>query len=112
MLLLPQLTCRSTNDVVQENYQNFAKNKKVSMRRIMLLAFLLNLAMPVFAQYANPNVQWSYSTKKIGTDQFDLIVTANIAKGYHLYSQFIGEGGPIPTSFTFEKTKDVCSGSR
>lgn len=75
------------------------------MRRIMLLAFLLNLAMPVFAQYANPNVQWSYSTKKIGTDQFDLIVTANIAKGYHLYSQFIGEGGPIPTSFTFEKTK-------
>ena len=73
------------------------------MRRILLSAFLFTIAIPVFAQYANPNVQWSYSTKKIGTDQYDLIITAGIAKGYHLYSQFIGEGGPIPTTFSFEK---------
>lgn len=75
------------------------------MKRLLLIVFLFSFSVPVFAQYANPNVQWSYSTRKITADQFDLIVTANIAKGYHLYSQFIGEDGPIPTSFLFDPSK-------
>ncbi|MFI5134854.1 MAG: cytochrome c biogenesis protein CcdA [Chitinophagales bacterium] len=60
----------------------------------------------VQGQYANPNITWSTSSKKISDDQFSIILKATIAPGFHLYSQFIGDGGPIPTSFTFEKSSD------
>ncbi|SDM25706.1 thiol:disulfide interchange protein DsbD [Daejeonella rubra] len=59
------------------------------------------------AQFPDPNakifdpVKWSYSSEKINDKEFDLIITAKIDKGWHLYSQFIEEGGPIPTSFKF-----------
>ena len=59
------------------------------------------------AQFPDPNakifdpVKWSYSSEKINDKEFDLIITAKIEKGWHLYSQFIEEGGPIPTSFKF-----------
>jgi thiol:disulfide interchange protein DsbD len=59
------------------------------------------------AQFPDPNakifdpVKWSYSSEKINDKEFDLVITAKIEKGWHLYSQFIEEGGPIPTSFKF-----------
>jgi thiol:disulfide interchange protein DsbD len=59
------------------------------------------------AQFPDPNakifdpVKWSYSSEKINDKEFNLIITAKIDKGWHLYSQFIEEGGPIPTSFKF-----------
>lgn len=59
------------------------------------------------AQFSDPNakiydpVKWSYSSEKINEKEFDLLITAKLEKGWHLYSQFIDEGGPIPTSFKF-----------
>ncbi|MEJ7780041.1 MAG: cytochrome c biogenesis protein CcdA [Daejeonella sp.] len=47
-------------------------------------------------------VKWGYSSQKISDKEFDLIITADIEKGWHVYSQFIEEGGPIPTSFKFK----------
>ncbi|MEO6166857.1 MAG: hypothetical protein ABIO46_11230, partial [Chitinophagales bacterium] len=80
------------------------------MRILLLLIFLLSSSTNISAQYSNPNVQWSYSTKKIAPDQFDLVVTAKVGAGYHLYSQFIvipeGGTGPISTSFAFIKSKN------
>lgn len=35
-----------------------------------------------------------------------LSITANIAPGWHLYSQFLKEGGPIPTRFNYERNDD------
>nr|MBA2407246.1 thioredoxin family protein [Chitinophagales bacterium] len=72
-----------------------------------ILYFLLSIvASPLLAQYSNPHVKWEFSSKKTSEDEFDLVATANMEKGFHLYSQYIGEGGPIPTSFTFEKSDD------
>lgn len=73
---------------------------------------LLGLALIFFffnaqAQFSDPKakiyepVKWSYSSQKINDKEADLIITATIEKGWHLYSQFIEEGGPIPTSFKF-----------
>jgi len=68
---------------------------------------LMFFCFAVQAQFPDPNakifdpVKWSYSSEKINDQEFDLIVTAKIDKGWHLYSQFIEEGGPIPTSFKF-----------
>ena len=40
---------------------------------------------------------------KISNTEAELVFTANIDKGWHLYSQDIPEGGPIPTTFHIEK---------
>jgi thiol:disulfide interchange protein len=57
-------------------------------------------------QYVNPSVKWELTSKQVSDHEFDLKWTAIISPGFHLYSQFIGEKGPIPTSFTFEKSAD------
>ena len=50
-------------------------------------------------------VKWDIVSNKINDNTFELLFTANIDKGYHLYSLTIPEGGPLPTVFTFEKSK-------
>lgn len=75
------------------------------MKALSLLWGLLLMASGLAAQYINPHVTWAFAAEKKGPDQFDLTFRAQIAPGFHLYSQFIEEGGPIPTSFTFENIK-------
>lgn len=76
------------------------------MRKLFVL-FLLFFCLGAQAQITDLNakiydpVKWSYGSEKISETEFDLIITASIEKGWHVYSQFIGEGGPIPTSFKF-----------
>ena len=42
-------------------------------------------------------------SEKISDTEYNLVSTANIDKGWHLYSQNVPEDGPIATTFTFEK---------
>lgn len=65
---------------------------------LVLLSFFISLF--TFAQIQDP-VKWSYSSKKISDNEAELIITAKIEKGWHLYSQYIAEGGPVKTTFTF-----------
>ena len=71
---------------------------------------LLFFCFAAQAQFTDPNakifdpVKWSYSSEKINDKEYDLLLTAKIEKGWHLYSQFIEEGGPIPTSFKFNSS--------
>ncbi|MFZ4399885.1 MAG: cytochrome c biogenesis protein CcdA [Bacteroidales bacterium] len=58
-----------------------------------------------FSQIKSP-VKWTYTVKQDKTNTAELIFTANIEKGWHLYSQFMEEGGPIVTSFVFNKDKN------
>lgn len=51
-------------------------------------------------------VTWSYSQKKIGPDEFELIFTATIEPTWHLYSQIETPDGPLPTLFDFTKSKE------
>ena len=75
------------------------------MKKIVLLLSLLILSLSSFAQIYDP-VKWSTSVEKISDSEFDLIITASIEDGWHLYSQNVPENGPIATSFTFEKNDD------
>ncbi|MBW6492270.1 MAG: thioredoxin family protein [Lentimicrobium sp.] len=56
-----------------------------------------------YAQILKP-VKWSFSSKQITTEETQLIFTADIDPTWHLYSQDIPPDGPVPTSFTFEKS--------
>ena len=76
--------------------------------KCLLKIFLLLFCFSTQAQIRDPNakidkpVKWSYGSEKISDKEFDLLITATIEKGWHVYSQFIEEGGPIPTSFKFQ----------
>lgn len=81
------------------------------MKRLLVLALAL-FFFNAQAQFSDPQakiydpVKWSYSSEKINDKEFNLIITAKIEKGWHLYSQFIEEGGPVPTSFKFKQSAD------
>jgi len=49
-------------------------------------------------------VKWDFKAEKSGSKKYDLLFTAHIDKGYHLYSLTIPENGPLPTDFSFEKS--------
>ncbi len=49
-------------------------------------------------------VKWSFSTKQINSGEVDLVFKATIDNNWHLYSQDIKENGPVPTSFSIEKS--------
>lgn len=59
------------------------------------------LSLTSIAQIYDP-VDWKFSVKDIEGKDATLVITANIEPGWHVYSQFIEEGGPIPTLFKFD----------
>ena len=69
---------------------------------IILLTFVLSTS--VFSQIYDP-VKWLTSVEKISDIEYNLIATATIESGWHLYSQVVPEGGPILTTFTFIDSK-------
>ncbi|ASZ09510.1 protein-disulfide reductase DsbD N-terminal domain-containing protein [Chitinophaga pendula] len=73
-----------------------------------LLTALLFFALPVLAsaQIENP-VKWSFTSKKINANTYELHMTATIDGGWHLYAQEAGEG-PVPTTFKFAKNPLVA----
>ncbi len=56
-------------------------------------------------------VKWSYTAKETAANEYDLVITANIEKGWFIYSQNMGKGGPVPTSFKFDKTSIQAVGT-
>ncbi len=63
----------------------------------------LLLSSPVNAQRHTP-VTWHFRTEPTTGQQTTLVATAVLAPGWHIYSQFMEEGGPLPTQFTFDKS--------
>ncbi|MEX2589341.1 MAG: protein-disulfide reductase DsbD domain-containing protein [Chitinophagales bacterium] len=48
-------------------------------------------------------VKWNIELKKTGQPEiYELIFRAEMDENWYLYSQFIDEGGPVPTSFNFD----------
>lgn len=68
---------------------------------IMLLAFI---ALSVQAQILNP-VTWKIKLDDTGKPEKNLVFTATLEKGWHVYDMNLPEGGPVSTSFTFETIK-------
>jgi hypothetical protein len=71
------------------------------MKKLFTALCLFILPLLASAQEDNP-VKWAFSAKKLDAQTYELTAKATIEKGWHLYSQFTGEG-PVPTSFNFAK---------
>ena len=52
---------------------------------------------------AQQKIAWTFTTKKLADSQYEVRMTATPPIGWHIYSQFTPGGGPIPTSFSFNK---------
>ena len=72
------------------------------MKRILLFATLL-LAAATLSQAQPQPVQWTFQATPAGDGSYDLTFLADVQAGWYIYSQFIEDGGPIPTSFTFDQ---------
>lgn len=77
--------------------------KAVRLFSTFTLLALMLIASTSVGQILNP-VTWSFDQEKIDNDIIELQFTAEIDPGWHLYSQDIPEGGPIPTSFKLEES--------
>lgn len=80
------------------------KQMKKSLVLLSLILFgFLNVAS-LKAQMLEP-IKWTYNVIQIDEQYSDLVITANIEKGWHLYSQNQLEGATIlPLVFEFEKS--------
>jgi len=73
------------------------------MKKLFSVFVLFSLSLFASAQIYDP-VSWKFNAENITDKEATIVITATIEPGWHVYSQFIEEGGPIPTSFTFEGT--------
>ena len=71
------------------------------LRKLVVIISFIVVASSVSAQIYDP-VTWDFSYEKKGDKQYELIFTASIEEHSHIYSMDIPNGGPIPTSFTFD----------
>ena len=75
------------------------------MKKIILTALTSIIGTVAYSQILAP-VKWSYAAKKIGKEQAVVFIKATIDKGWHIYSQNVADGGPVKTSFRFDKSDD------
>lgn len=52
-------------------------------------------------------IKWSFKSTKTSDSEAELVFTADIEKGWNVYSQYTEEGGPYPTEITFEESEGV-----
>ena len=70
-------------------------------KKLLVLFSVFIFILNASGQIYDP-VTWDFSYEKKGENKYDLIFTANIEENSHIYSMTIPEGGPIPTSITFD----------
>ncbi|NOY37526.1 MAG: thioredoxin fold domain-containing protein [Chlorobi bacterium] len=77
------------------------------MKNKLFLLFIVVLVMSLNlqAQILDP-VKWRFHVEQTGREEAVLVFTADIDPTWHLYAQDIPPGGPIPTSFSFNKSPD------
>ncbi len=69
-----------------------------------VISSFIFITLSAFGQILDP-VDWKFSQEKTGDNEYTLTFTASIENRWHLYSQHLPEGGPIPTSFYFEESE-------
>ena len=57
---------------------------------------------------AQQKVSWAYTAKKLAANKYEIHITATPPPGWHIYSQLTPEGGPVPTTFKFNKNALVA----
>ncbi len=78
----------------------------MAKRTLLTILTLFLAASFSFGQLSDP-VSWSFKTKKVSADEFELVFNARIDAGWHLYNQEPLKDGPLPLVFSFEKNPAI-----
>ena len=76
------------------------------MKRLSLFSFLLSLALLVQAQIVDP-VHFSSKLNMLQGDEAEIVFSATIDPGWHVYSTDLGQDGPIEATLTVVKMEGV-----
>jgi len=74
------------------------------MKKLIVILVAFFALANVTAQVKKP-VKWTTKTEKISDTEFNLVMNATIESGWHMYSQFTPDGGPLPIFLTFKNQK-------
>ena len=70
------------------------------MRKILCL--FIGIFLSINSIKSQEPVSFTTSVNSISENKYELIITSNIEKDWRLYSQYLTDGGAIPTEFTFK----------
>lgn len=76
------------------------------MKKLFLLVMMMVMTVTVNAQMVNP-VHFTSQLKMLKGDEAEIIFSAKIEKGWHLYSTELGNDGPISATFHSNKMEGV-----
>jgi thiol:disulfide interchange protein DsbD len=79
---------------------NQFRKVKSSLKITLFFFIALGFSALTSAQILEP-VKWSYRSVDLGSNQYELVFTTTIDSSWHLYSQNVPDGGPVPTSIYF-----------
>lgn len=74
------------------------------MKRLLFLLLAILAFVNGNSQIKKP-VKWTSKTEKISDTEFNLVMNASIEQGWHMYSQFTPEDGPLPMVVTVKDQK-------
>lgn len=75
------------------------------MKKFLSFLLGLSLALMVSAQIQDP-AKWSFQVKDLNETESELIFTAQLDQGWHIYSQHTDPNGSFPIAFEFTPTSD------
>ncbi len=78
------------------------------MKKFLLLGLcglMALLGSTAVAQQLDP-VKWTYSVSETSATEAELVFTAKLDAGWHLYSQYTDPNGPLAIEFAFNDSKD------
>lgn len=72
------------------------------MKKILFSLIVSFLAFAAYAQIQEP-VKFKTELKNVSATEVEIVFTASIEQGWHVYSTDLGEGGPISATFNTDK---------
>lgn len=76
------------------------------MQKKLLFLIATLWTISVSAQIVEP-IHWSFSEKKIAPQTLQIIATATIDDGWHIYDQNMPENGPVSTKLIIDEKKNI-----
>lgn len=72
------------------------------MKKILISIIAFFLAVTTYAQIQEP-VKFKTELKDVSATEVEIVFTASIERGWHVYSTDLGDGGPISATFNTDK---------
>lgn len=72
--------------------------------KVIFSALFFFISSICLGQIVKP-VKWAYAAKRISKTEAVVVFKATIDNGWHIYSQYVKDGGPVATHFEFTPSK-------